>query len=407
MKFAFWVAKRYFLSKKKKKFISIIANISMGGVAVGTMALIIVLSVFNGLEDVLRDLHKTFNPELKISLTKGKSFEVSPEFLQKIQQVEGVKAVTEVIEDNAVLKYGDAQTVVKVKGVSANFVTESDLKKALIEGKFELENAHGEPQAIVGQMVKFLLAIQINDAFNELELWYPKRLGKVKLNLNPEKSFNTVHLRAKGVFSLEAQYNDKYVIVPIKVTEKLLDYANRRTALEIKTTGNILQTQNRLKQLLGEKFTVLNHEEQQANLLRAVKIEKFFTYITLSFIILVASFNIFFSLMLLVLEKQRDINLLQAMGADSRTIYQIFFSEGAIIACTGAVLGLILGTVICWLQQTFGFIQMGTTSTLVQAYPVRMFWLDYVWVAFTIIAITLATSLYPAHKASLLEMKLR
>jgi lipoprotein-releasing system permease protein len=403
----FYIARRYFLSKKKTQFINIISIISMIVVAVGTMALIIALSVFNGLEEVVRGLHATFNADLQITIKKGKSFSADSLFLQKIRKIEGVALVTEVIEDNAVLNYRDEQMVVLLKGVSDNFTAQSAIDTALVDGTFELRRGN-RAFAVIGRGVQIKMGISLMNTLDQMQLWYPRKTKKVNLsNFTPEKNFNRRSIFPAGVFSLEQAYDEKYVFVPIAFAESLLEYGNRRTSLELKVKAGakVTQVQARLKTHLGNDFYVKTSDEQQAGLLRAIKIEKLFMYLTLSFILGVASFNIFFALMMLVIDKKKDIAVLQSMGATHQLIRRIFFLEGVIIAFFGAALGLCLGTLFCVLQQQYGFIKLGTATTVVSAYPVKLQTEDFLFTGITIILITLASSYFPALSAGKVGLK--
>jgi lipoprotein-releasing system permease protein len=401
------IARRYFFSTQKKQFINFISIISLVVVMVGTMALIIALSVFNGLEDVIKGLHHTFNADLQITPVEGKSFEVNPKFLDSIRNTEGVEILSEIIEDNALLRYREGQMVVTLKGVSDNFIKQSRLESALVQGDFKLREGKYR-FAILGRGVQLILSIGVNNQFDDLQFWYPKRTDKVNLsNLNPDKSFNRMNIFPAGVFSLEKSYDEKYVFVPLDFMQELLEYGNKRTSLELKVKNkySIDKVQKVLKDKLGSKFTIKNSDEQQASLLRAIKIEKFFVYLTLSFILAVASFNIFFSLMMLVIDKKKDIGVLMAMGASTRTIRQIFWLEGILIAFTGAFLGLIFGTAIILLQQHYGFVTMGTQSTLISSYPVKLVSSDFLFTGITIILITLLSSYIPAIRASNIHIR--
>ena len=402
-----FIARRYFFSKHKKQFINIISIISTLVVMFGTMALIIALSVFNGLEDVIKNLHATFNPDIEISSVKGKSFPTNKAWLERIEAIPGVMTVTEVIEDDALLRYREGQMVVRVKGVSDNFLQQTRLDTAMIYGRLKLKE-RARSFAVIGRGVQYTLSISLRNDFDPLEFWYPRKSKKVNLSsLNPEKQFNRKKIFPIGVFSLEQSYDARYVFVPLDFVKELLDYGNKRTSLEIKVndSNEISAIQDKLKKLLGDEFYVKNSEEQEASLLRAIKIEKLFVYITLSFILAVASFNIFFALMMLVIDKKKDIAILQAMGAHSVFIRRIFFSEGVIIAFSGAFLGLLLGAIVCLLQQKYGFVSMGTTRTVISAYPVKLEWQDFIYTGFTIVIITALSSYIPAVRATSINVK--
>ena len=403
MNVPFLIAKRYFFSRKKRNIISIISNIAMIGVAVGSAALIIVLSVFNGLEDLIREIYSSFDPDLKITVVEGKSFETDTEFMNRIRRMPGVAVVSEVIEDNALLRYNDRQMVVKVKGVSDNFFQQNEIPQSVVEGSSELiydDTYH----ALIGRGVQYQLSIRPSNQFVPLQFLYPRN---VKFNpLNPEGSFNSLNITPGGVFAIERQYDDAYVFVPLNFAEELLEYGRRRTALEIKVDQGfkIEQVKRSLQELLGEKFKVQNSDEQHTSLLRAVKVEKLFVFITFAFILFIASLNIFFSLSMLVIDKKKDIAILASMGATANTIRNIFLLEGALVAFIGAAYGLTLGMLICNLQQSFGLVSMGMATSVVEAYPVKMQIGDFVFTGLAIIIITLLVSIRPARRAAAMSV---
>ena len=404
MNVPFLIAKRYFLSKKKRNIISIISNISMIGVAVGSAALIIVLSVFNGLEDLIRSIYGSFDPDLRITAVKGKAFETNEAFLKRIRQTPGVAFLTEVVEDNALLRYEGRQKVVKLKGVSGNFFAQNNIDSTVIEGDYRLQR-NGYNYALIGRGVQYDLSIRASNAVMPMELLYPK--NKKGVSLNPEDAFNQRSILAGGVFVIEKQYDDNYVFVPLAFALQLTEYGNKRTSLEVKVKPGhaVSQVQQGLKDLLGKDFQVLNSDEQHVSLLRAVKVEKMFVFITFTFILLIASINIFFSLSMLVIDKKKDIAILSAMGATPLLIRNIFLAEGAIVAFIGAGTGLTLGLLVCWVQQTFGLISMGMATALVDAYPVKMQLTDFLFTGIAIILITLLVSIRPALSAAAVEAR--
>ncbi|PRY14948.1 lipoprotein-releasing system permease protein [Pontibacter ummariensis] len=399
MNVPFLIAKRYFFSRKKRNIISIISNIAMIGVAVGSAALIIVLSVFNGLEDLIREIYSSFDPDLKISALQGKSFETDTEFMNRIRRTPGVAVVSEVIEDNALLRYNDRQMVVKVKGVSENFFQQNEIDSSVVEGSSELI-VDGMYRALIGRGVQYQLSIRPNNQFIPLQFLYPRN---TTFNpLNPEGSFNSLNISPAGIFAIERQYDDSYVFVPLNFASELLEYGSRRTALEIKVAEGfrIEEVKRSLQQVLGEEFKVQNSDEQHTSLLRAVKVEKLFVFITFAFILGIASLNIFFSLSMLVIDKKKDIAILASMGATAATIRNIFLLEGALVALIGAAYGLTLGMLVCNLQQNFGLVSMGMSTSVVEAYPVKMEVTDFLLTGAAIIIITLLVSIRPARKAA-------
>ncbi|WP_400192859.1 ABC transporter permease [Hymenobacter sp. B81] len=406
MNVPFLIAQRYFRSKKKRNIISIISNISMIGVAVGTMALIIVLSVFNGLEDLVRSLYGKSDPDLKITAVQGKSFEMNDFLVNRLKAVPGVAVVTEVIEDNALLRYHERQMVVKMKGVSENFYQQSDIDSAIVDGDYRLRR-NGQDFALIGAGVQHELSIALENRFSPLQLMYPRNVaGKRTLSINPENAFNQEPILAGGVFLIEQHLDDSYIFVPLEFAQRLLRYDNRRTALEVRVGRRpIEEVQAELKQVLGPQFTVLNSDEQHVSLLKAIKVEKMFVFITFAFILLIASLNIFFSLSMLVIDKRKDVAVLMAMGATPNVIRRIFLMEGAIVAQVGAITGLVLGVGICWLQQRFGLVSMGMATSVVDAYPVKMQASDVLWVGVAIVLITIMVSIRPALNAPQIDLR--
>jgi len=405
MNFPFFIAKRYFFARKKTSFISLISMISMLGVGVGTMALVVVLSVFNGLEDFQRGLYKSFDADLKISPKKGKYFNCPPALLQKISKVQGVESITQVIEENVLLRYRDAQMVVNLKGVDESFLKQERLKKMMIDGHAILDD-NGIAYSIVGSGIAVKLGIDIDAFFTPLEVWYPRNKQSKTLDFYATDAFNKQNLVPAGIFAIEQQYDDNYIYAPLSFAQSLFELNNQRTAIEIKVANEeaAANIQEKVQEILGTNYIVQNQDEQHASLLRAIKIEKLFVFLTLTFIIGIASFNIFFSLSMLAIEKKEDVKTLYAMGADSRMIQKIFLSEGAIVAFTGAIVGLILGFTLCWLQQSYGFISMGIVGALIDAYPVKMQFSDFFFTTIVVVVITLLASYFPAKRAANVEI---
>ena len=399
MNLSFFIAKRYFLSKRKKNFINIISILSMIGVAFSTAALIIVLSVFNGLEDLLRSLNTSFDPELKIEPVKGKSFVVDSLLLQKIKAIEGVEIVTEVIEDYAYVRYRDADMVVTIKGVSDNFINQHRLDGHIVEGKLRLRKK-GVNYAIVGRGVQYALSIAVENNIYPLQVFYIKNSKGATLDVS--KLYSRRDIEPGSVFSIEKNYDENFIFLPLEFAKDLLDYGDKRTSLEVKTISeaNVETVQSEIKNVMGSNFSVLTNEEQHKELYKLLKMEKLFVFLSLTILILVASINIFFSLMMLAIDKKKDIAILSAVGASPNLIKQIFLSEGTLIAFLGAGIGLVFGGTICWLQDHYGLVGMGMENSLVSNYPVKINPIDFLTTSLVIVAITLLISFYPAGLAS-------
>jgi lipoprotein-releasing system permease protein len=375
----------------------------MLGVAFGTASLVIVLSVFNGLEDLIRSLYSSFDPEIKIEAAEGKWFIRSDELLETVSQVPGVEVVSEVIEDNALLRYKDAQMVARIKGVSDNFLDQQRLDRVIV---------HGEPQlkkeqinyAILGLGVSHKLSISPQNEFSALQVYYPKNIRGSSTNLS--NMYNQKSILPGGIFAIEKQYDEQYLFVPLDFAAELFNYDEKRTSLEIKTSEqyHILEVQRALSEKLGEDYLVINKDQQHPSLFKAIKIEKLFSLVTFFFILALASLSIFFSLNMLVIEKQKDISVLMALGASNKLIKKVFWFEGAIISLVGAVIGLLLGFIICSVQINFGIVSMGMETSVVSAYPVKMQLLDFLYTAVCVIIITILASYRPASVASKIEV---
>ncbi|MBT29530.1 MAG: hypothetical protein CMO01_07690 [Thalassobius sp.] len=383
-----------------QNLIQMLSNISMIGVGVGAGALIIILSIFNGLEDLTRGLYSTYNPELKISATIGKSFEGDSILIEKIKNTEHITAVTKVIEDDAFLQYAGSSMRVVIKGVSSNYNEQYPLDKVLVSGENKIETENNVMRALIGIGVMHQLSISLQDQFKALVFNYPKK--HIPVGLNPEGALNRKSVLPGGVLAIEQAFDSKYVIVPIEFTQDLLDYGNKITALEIKVDNpnNILDVQNQLKNLVGEDFKVLTADEQQASVLRAVKIERLFVFLGFIFILAVVSFNVFFSLAMLAIEKQKDIAIFFSMGAGKNFVRKIFFYEGCIIALTGATFGLLISFIIVFIQQEFGVIPLGVPSSIVDAYPVKIKAMDFLYTGLVVVSLTLVASYIPARNAA-------
>jgi lipoprotein-releasing system permease protein len=404
LKLPLFIARKYFLSKKKQNFINIISIISMSGVAVGTMALVIVLSVFNGLEDLIRELNQNFDPELKIEASKSKSFELSANLLDSIKSTEGVEIVTQVVEDNAYVKYRNDEMVVKLKGVENNFIDHHRMDSNITQGRLVLEE-DGVSYALIARGVQNALSINRLSNMYALTFYYPKR--ERTSGLNPANLTNQKIILPAGVYAIEKQYDMNYVFVPLDFALDLFDYDNRRTSLEIKVHNDhsIDDVKERLRGVLGDEFKVLTSEEIHADFFKVLKIEKLFVFIIFSFILAIASFNIFFSLTMLAIDKRKDIAILASMGASKKLIKSIFLTEGAIISLSGAITGLLLGLVICVIQQQFGLVSMGMQTAVIDAYPVKMQLPDFLYTGMSIILITLLSSYRPAVIASKIQIQ--
>ena len=368
-------------------------------VGIGTMALIIVLSVFNGLEGLLKSTYGSFDAEVIVSATQGKSFVYTDDLKAKIESSEAVDLIAEVIEDNVLIKYKNAQRVVRMKGVSESFIDQQRLQNSLVYGELKLSEEDLN-YAIIGRGVQYDLSINPNNDFFSLQVYYPKNVGPGVTN--PSKIYNNKRVIHASVFSIEKYYDENYIIVSLDFAADLLSYNQKRTALEIslKPGKDGKKAALALNNLLGDDYTVRSGDELHADLFKFMKWEKLIVFMTFFLIIAIASINIYFSLTMLVIDKKKDIATLHALGASKKVIRWVFLSVGMIIAFTGASLGLTLGLMISGLQQEYGFVSMGMQSALMTAYPVIISISDVFLTVFAIIIITLLATIQPAILAT-------
>ncbi len=373
--------------------------ISIIGLCVGTAALVVVLSIFNGLEEVIQGLYNTFDPDIKVEIKRGKTFELSDEQRKEIAAVPGIISFHEILEDNVLVKYSDAQTVVTLKGVSEGYLEQSRLKKAIAEGVGKLQSKEGKPLAIIGQGIQYQLGVSLKNDFYALQLYSPKDLKPGATNI--EKLFNRRIIMPSGVFSIEKQFDEKYIFVSIAFAEELFGVANTRSSLEISCKPDqSARVKKEIQGILGANFAVLDSKEQHQEIYKLLKIEKLFVYLAFGLILAVASFNIFFSLSMLAIEKKKDITVLFSFGAGTNMVSSIFLKVGMLIGLFGSITGLVLGLVISWIQDQYGVLKMGMTTTVINAYPIDIAAFDITMVCVLIVLITFLASIIPARLSS-------
>ncbi len=400
MNFPFYIAKRYLLAKKKRNAINIISAISVGGVMIGTMALVIVLSVFNGFDKVIKSLINSFDPDLKITLVEGKVFDPVLAGKIKIFELPGVYDISEVLEENALLRYDQRQYIATMKGVDDRFIHTSGIDTMIVDGDFILEK-EGRPYTVIGQGVAYSLRVGLN-FINPLVIYVPERTGKINM-ANPTGAFRKFPVYPSGVFGIEQEYDAKYIILPIKNVREILDYTTEVSALEIKLNDGVDEelVQRQVKEILPENFEVKTRYQQNEMFYRIMKSEKWAIFLILTLILLVASFNIIGSLSMLIIDKQDDIISLRNMGADTSTIKKIFLLEGWLISITGSFLGILAGTGIAWIQEKFEIIRLaGSESFVLDSYPVDIQIFDVLLIWLTVMFIGFFAALYPVRKLS-------
>jgi len=404
VKFPFYIARRYLFSKKSTNAINVISLISVSGVAVATMALIIVLSVFNGFHDMVASFFTQFDPQLKVVPTEGKTVPSDDPVLTEIRQLPQVDVATETVEDMALAIFNGKQAMVNVKGVDDNFSELTHINEIVYgDGEFALHAADLEYGTLGIRLAQDLSAgVRFGDF---IQIYAPRREGQLDL-ASPQDGFEVDSLLMPGVvFSTrQGKYDRNYIIAPIGFARRIFDQQGMITSLELrlKDGSNLNATKRQMRKIAGEKYQVLDRFEQQADTFRIMQIEKFIAYIFLTFILVVACFNIIGSLSMLMIDKKDDVVTLHNLGADNQQIKKIFLLEGRLIAILGAVVGIVLGLLLCWLQQTFGLVGMGSQSGMfvVNAYPVSVHYIDVLLVFLTVIAVSWLAVWYPVHYIS-------
>jgi len=400
VKLSFYIARRYLLGKKSQNAINVISAISVGGVTVGTLALVIVLSVFNGFDSVVKSLFSTFDPDLKVRAVEGKTFIPDPEHLEQLSDLKGVASFSQVLEENVLLMYGDKQHIGSMKGVDAAFESVSGLDSMVYDGAMKLKDQN-RPYAVVGQGVAYHLKINLS-FIDPLWVYTIDRQGRINM-AQPEESIKRQYIYPAGLFAIEKDFDSRYIIVPIEFARSLLDYHDEVSFLEVKLDPDFPadQVQASVEALLGPAFEVKNREQQNELFYKVMRSEKWAIFLILTFILIIASFNIIGSLSMLIIEKKRDISTLRNMGANRRLIEGIFLMEGWLISIFGSLLGLSLGTLISWIQQRFGLIKLqGSGSFVIDAYPVKIEAMDIFLIWITVLFIGFLAARYPVRQIS-------
>jgi len=396
VKLSLYIAKRYLFAKKSRNAINIISAVSVAGVAVGTMALIIILSVFNGLERMVSVIFNTFDPDIKITAAAGKTFIPDTTRLKLLAKVEGLSCYSLTIEDNALLKYGSRQYIATIKGIDDNYAMVSNIDSSMWEGEFVLRNNKGRSYAVPGLGVATHLGIRVS-FITPLEIIYPKKTGSI--NINAENSLNHKFIFPSGIFEVEKEYDSKYVYIPLDFARELTETEKGVSTIEIKFANNAdpRAVQKDIKKIFGKDFVVQNHNEQQAIFYKVMRSERLAIFFILTLILIIASFNIIGSLTMLIIEKERDIEILKSLGADNNLIRKIFIFEGWLISIIGAFSGIILGFFICWLQQTYGLVKLHSESLIMDSYPIVLKIKDFIIVPGTVLLIGYWAAWYPVR----------
>ena len=409
MNFPFFIARRYLFSRKSTHAINIISGVSIIGVAVATMALVITLSVFNGFHDLVASYFTAFDPQLKITPAKGKTAPADDPLLTEIRQLPEIEVATECVEDQALAVYQNHQAMVTIKGVEDNFSELTHITEILVDGatdnpdmkdKFVLHAADLQ-YGIIGIGIAGDLGMGYTFV-GPMQIYAPRREGQLNM-ANPTEGFIIDELYSPGVLFCvkQVKYDRKYILTSLGFARRIFDQQGMLSSLELrlKPGSDFDAVKDRIKEIAGTKYVVRDRYEQQDDTFKIMKIEKFIAYIFLTFILIVACFNIIGSLSMLIVDKKDDVVTLRNLGASDRQIVRIFLFEGRMISAIGAVIGIALGLFLCWLQQTFGIVALGssTGTFVINAYPVSVHPWDIVIIFLTVLAVGFLAVWYPVH----------
>lgn len=395
MNLSFFIAKRYLLSKKSHNAINIISGISVLGITIGTMALVVVLSAFNGLSDLVKSLYNSFNADIQITRAEGKMFLPDSVLFSQIKQLKGVAFYCEILEEKALLKYNDQQCLATIRGVDKNFAAATHFDTLVHEGAYQ-QYENYKPQAVIGKGISYLLDVSSADFLSDIAVYAPKR--GISSSINPEEAFNKDNIDVAGIFSINDEFDYQYMITPIDFSRKLFDYTKEVSAIEISVTPStdIEKLKANIANLLGNAFVVKNKYEQNELLYKTLASEKLWTFIILVFIMIIATFNVIGSITMLIIEKKKDIKTLRNIGASMYTIRRIFLFQGLFITLIGVLTGLLLGTLLCYGQYYFEWIKFNE-SFIISAYPIKIIFTDYLLISGVVVLIGLLATWYPVR----------
>lgn len=404
MNFPFYIARRYLFSKKSTHAINVISGISVVGVAVATMALVVTLSVFNGFHDLVASFFTHFDPQLKVVPQTGKTVPADDPLLTKIRQMPEVQTAVECVEDQAMAMYGDKQAMVRIKGVDEKFSELTSIKDILLgDGDFTLRAANLQ-YGVMG--VRLAQSLGLGARYQGfLRVYAPQKEGQIDL-MNASDAFMVDSLFSPGVvFNVnQSKYDSEYIITSISFARNLFEQQGMLSSLELrlKAGSNVDAVKEKMQAVVGEKYVILNQYEQQADTFRIMNVEKLVAYFFLTFILMVACFNIIGSLSMLIIDKREDVKTLRNLGATDKQIVQVFLYEGRMISVIGAVVGILFGLGLCWLQQNYGLVALGESSGsfVIDTYPVSVRYTDVLLVFFTVVAVGFLAVWYPVRYLS-------
>jgi lipoprotein-releasing system permease protein len=391
-----YIARRYLFSRKKMHAINIISGISMLGVFIGSAALVVILSVFNGLEKVIISAYSNFTPEMKIEPKQGKTFDPNTPYFNALRRDPKLFSFTEVLEEKALIRYGrTGQFIGTVRGVSDDFLKNPQLDSTIEKGSFTLRDK-GHDYAVIGAMVQSKLSVNIHDQFSPLQIYTPNK--NASGNADPLSEFQVKYIYPSGIFNIQQDFNG-LIITPLSFMRDLLGEPKNISAINLnyKKGTDLDAVKADLEDKIGSMFTVKNRFEQDADLYKTLNYERWFVFMILTFVLIIAIFNIVGSLTMLVIDKQKDIAILTSLGAGKRLIQGIFFFEGMMISFFGCITGMVVGLIFCVAQEQFGFIKFGDAMTVIDAYPIAIKAWDFVLVLLTVGSISAIASAISAR----------
>ena len=399
---------RYFRAPKSTNAINIIAWVSMTAIVVGTASLIVVLSVFNGFEDLVKSLYSTFYTDLKILPASGKTLTLSREQIDKLKSTAGIRSYSLVAEDKALLQNGEVQALVYMKGVDENYTKVTSVAEHLVSGKYNLGSPE-QPAMVLGAVVESSLNLRSDrDILPVTAYMFGK--GNSINTADPLQSLSSANVAAAGAFLIQQDFDNKYVLTNLPFVQQMLKWqSNEYSGVEIALykPGETEKIKKGLQQLFGSNYIVMDRYEQNKSLYSVMTVERWVIYAILTLILAVAAFNMIGALTMLVLEKQKDIQVLKAIGANNNVIQKIFLSEGLMLAIMGACVGILLAVLLCWLQLQFHLIPLQGGTFVVSYYPVKMQWQDFVLVMLTVVIVAFTAAWFPARKAALQPIELK
>ena len=394
MNFPLLIARRYLFAKKSHNAVNVISAVSVVGVAVGTVALVIVMSVFNGFEDLTKKLYSVFDPDLKVTVAVGKNFTADSTLLKLLNADPDILAFSQTVEENVLVEYGEQQEIAILKGVDEQYRHVASIDSMMYEGNFELW-VHDTPQAVVGLTMAYKLRVGLH-FITPLRLYAVRNTPAV--SLNPERALNQKIIFPSGKFAIDEEIDSQYILVPIEFTRSLLENDLLTSAIEIKLKpgADEKKAQKRVAAIFGEGLDVKTTYQQKEFAYKVLKSEKFMAFMILSFVLLIASFNVVGSLSMLMIEKKSDMFILQSMGTDRQMLARIFITQGWMIVLAGAFAGLALGALLCWLQMEFGFFKVTDAGTyIIDSYPVALRGRDFVMILLAVAGVSFLTIYFP------------